>query len=185
MKTGKDTEKICVLFMRGVRWWRGIGDQRAFPQLRDHQLHRLNPPLPIACGSAARLPNIHDSDSIPEACRGDKWDLLPLAGFRVVCCRDTRIYHKISGSTGGGLTPHKAYRKIKPLMAREKEGTGTGKVLMATVKGDIHEIGKNIVITLDGPVEIRKLKPIGMLKAGEETSVTVELAPQESSATEK
>ena len=34
------------------------------------------------------------------------------AGFRVVCCRDTRIYHKISRSTGGGLTPHKAYRKI-------------------------------------------------------------------------
>jgi len=34
------------------------------------------------------------------------------AGFRVVCCRDTRIYHKVSGSTGGGLTPHKAYRKI-------------------------------------------------------------------------
>ncbi|HUV39484.1 MAG TPA: glycosyltransferase family 2 protein [Planctomycetota bacterium] len=40
------------------------------------------------------------------------------AGFRVVCCRDARIHHKVSGSTrvpgqaGGGLTPHKAYRKI-------------------------------------------------------------------------
>lgn len=34
------------------------------------------------------------------------------ADFRVVCCRDALIYHKISRSTGGGLTPHKAYRKI-------------------------------------------------------------------------
>lgn len=34
------------------------------------------------------------------------------AGYRVVCCRDALVYHKISRSTGGGLTPHKAYRKI-------------------------------------------------------------------------
>jgi hypothetical protein len=34
------------------------------------------------------------------------------AGFRVVCCRDALVWHKVSGSTGGGLTPHKAYRKI-------------------------------------------------------------------------
>ncbi|MHC4598173.1 MAG: homocysteine S-methyltransferase family protein [Planctomycetota bacterium] len=42
----------------------------------------------------------------------------------------------------------KAYRKIKPLMVRDSGGAPAGKVLMATVKGDIHEIGKNIVITL-------------------------------------
>ena len=34
------------------------------------------------------------------------------AGFRVACCRDAVVYHKISRSTGGGLTPYKAYRKI-------------------------------------------------------------------------
>jgi len=34
------------------------------------------------------------------------------AGFRVVCCCDAKVYHKVSASTGGGLTPHKAYRKI-------------------------------------------------------------------------
>ncbi len=34
------------------------------------------------------------------------------AGFRVVCDRDAVIRHKVSASTGGGLTPRKAYRKI-------------------------------------------------------------------------
>lgn len=34
------------------------------------------------------------------------------AGYRCVCCRDALIYHKVSMSTGGGLTPGKAYRKI-------------------------------------------------------------------------
>jgi GT2 family glycosyltransferase len=34
------------------------------------------------------------------------------AGFRVVCRRDALVYHKISRSTGGGLSPAKAYRKI-------------------------------------------------------------------------
>lgn len=34
------------------------------------------------------------------------------AGFRVTCLRDAVVYHKISRSTGGGLTPFKAYRKI-------------------------------------------------------------------------
>ena len=34
------------------------------------------------------------------------------AGFRVACRRDAVVYHKVSASTGGGLTPGKAYRKI-------------------------------------------------------------------------
>jgi hypothetical protein len=34
------------------------------------------------------------------------------AAFRVVCRRDAVVYHKVSASTGGGLTPAKAYRKI-------------------------------------------------------------------------
>ncbi|MHC4777616.1 MAG: homocysteine S-methyltransferase family protein [Planctomycetota bacterium] len=42
----------------------------------------------------------------------------------------------------------KAYGKIKPLMRGAKGGAPAGKVIMATVKGDIHEIGKNIVLTL-------------------------------------
>ncbi|MBN2034994.1 MAG: corrinoid protein [Deltaproteobacteria bacterium] len=37
---------------------------------------------------------------------------------------------------------------IKPLMREEKGGAGRGRVLIGTVKGDIHDIGKNIVIFL-------------------------------------
>jgi methylmalonyl-CoA mutase cobalamin-binding domain/chain len=37
---------------------------------------------------------------------------------------------------------------IKPLIKEEKTATDKGKVLMGTVKGDIHDIGKNIVTFL-------------------------------------
>jgi methylmalonyl-CoA mutase cobalamin-binding domain/chain len=37
---------------------------------------------------------------------------------------------------------------IKPLMKQEKGGATRGKVLIGTVKGDIHDIGKNIVTFL-------------------------------------
>jgi methanogenic corrinoid protein MtbC1 len=37
---------------------------------------------------------------------------------------------------------------IKPLIREEKKGAARGRVLMGTVKGDIHDIGKNIVIFL-------------------------------------
>jgi hypothetical protein len=43
--------------------------------------------------------------------------------------------------------------------------------MILTNTGKAH--AKNIVITLDGPVEIRKLKPIAILKAGEETTQKV------------
>ncbi len=37
---------------------------------------------------------------------------------------------------------------LVPLMTTTERPQGSGKVVMATVKGDIHDIGKNIVITL-------------------------------------
>jgi methylmalonyl-CoA mutase cobalamin-binding domain/chain len=37
---------------------------------------------------------------------------------------------------------------IKPLMKADKTGAGRGKVLIGTVKGDIHDIGKNMVTFL-------------------------------------
>ena len=37
---------------------------------------------------------------------------------------------------------------LVPLMTTTERRHGSGKVVMATVKGDIHDIGKNIVITL-------------------------------------
>ena len=37
---------------------------------------------------------------------------------------------------------------IKPLIRGEKSAEGRGKVLIGTVKGDIHDIGKNIVVFL-------------------------------------
>ena len=37
---------------------------------------------------------------------------------------------------------------IKPLIKEEKAEAGRGRVLMGTVEGDIHDIGKNIVIFL-------------------------------------
>lgn len=39
-------------------------------------------------------------------------------------------------------------KMIKPLIQEDKTDTGRGKVLIGTVKGDIHDIGKNIVIFL-------------------------------------
>ena len=41
----------------------------------------------------------------------------------------------------------KAVSYLKPFMENEKTGEGTkrGKIILATVKGDVHDIGKNIV----------------------------------------
>lgn len=39
-------------------------------------------------------------------------------------------------------------RRIEPLLAGAHAGGGKGKVVIGTVKGDIHDIGKNIVATL-------------------------------------
>ncbi len=38
--------------------------------------------------------------------------------------------------------------KIQPLMAAADAGASKGKVLIGTVKGDIHDVGKNIVVSL-------------------------------------
>jgi methylmalonyl-CoA mutase cobalamin-binding domain/chain len=38
--------------------------------------------------------------------------------------------------------------KLKPLLAGAVQGGSAGKVVIGTVKGDIHDIGKNIVVTL-------------------------------------
>ncbi len=41
-------------------------------------------------------------------------------------------------------TMQKAFQVLKPLLPRE-EGSSKGKVVLATVKGDVHDIGKNIL----------------------------------------
>ncbi len=38
--------------------------------------------------------------------------------------------------------------QLKPLLAGAVQGGSAGKVIIGTVKGDIHDIGKNIVVTL-------------------------------------
>ena len=38
--------------------------------------------------------------------------------------------------------------KLEPLMRKVEAGQSSGKVVIGTVKGDIHDIGKNIVTTL-------------------------------------
>lgn len=40
------------------------------------------------------------------------------------------------------------YDTVKPLIKDEKTASGKGKVLIGTVKGDVHDIGKNIVTFL-------------------------------------
>jgi 5-methyltetrahydrofolate--homocysteine methyltransferase len=40
------------------------------------------------------------------------------------------------------------YDTVKPLIQEEKTAAGKGKVLIGTVKGDVHDIGKNIVTFL-------------------------------------
>jgi methylmalonyl-CoA mutase cobalamin-binding domain/chain len=47
-----------------------------------------------------------------------------------------------------GVILKKISETIKPLINEEKPEAGRGRVLMGTVKGDIHDIGKNIVIFL-------------------------------------
>jgi methanogenic corrinoid protein MtbC1 len=39
-------------------------------------------------------------------------------------------------------------KRIEPLLPKGEAGKSAGKVVIGTVKGDIHDIGKNIVITL-------------------------------------
>jgi len=39
-------------------------------------------------------------------------------------------------------------KRLEPLLQGAKSGPSAGKVVIGTVKGDIHDIGKNIVITL-------------------------------------
>jgi methanogenic corrinoid protein MtbC1 len=39
-------------------------------------------------------------------------------------------------------------KRLEPLLQGAKSGQSAGKVVVGTVKGDIHDIGKNIVITL-------------------------------------
>jgi len=47
-----------------------------------------------------------------------------------------------------GVILKKISETIKPLINEEKTEAGRGRVLMGTVRGDIHDIGKNIVIFL-------------------------------------
>jgi len=47
-----------------------------------------------------------------------------------------------------GVILKKISETIKPLINEEKPEAGRGRVLMGTVRGDIHDIGKNIVIFL-------------------------------------
>ena len=42
----------------------------------------------------------------------------------------------------------KAFARLEPLIKKSGTGATKGRILMATVKGDIHDIGKNIVILL-------------------------------------
>ncbi len=42
----------------------------------------------------------------------------------------------------------KAFSRLEPLIKKTGTGSPKGRILMATVKGDIHDIGKNIVILL-------------------------------------
>jgi methylmalonyl-CoA mutase cobalamin-binding domain/chain len=39
-------------------------------------------------------------------------------------------------------------KKLAPLLEKAEAGESSGKVIIGTVKGDIHDIGKNIVVTL-------------------------------------
>jgi len=39
-------------------------------------------------------------------------------------------------------------KRLEPLLQSTQLGKSTGKVVIGTVKGDIHDIGKNVVITL-------------------------------------
>ncbi len=45
-------------------------------------------------------------------------------------------------------TMQHGFRKVKPFLTSEDRGNRGGKIVFATVKGDIHDIGKNICITL-------------------------------------
>jgi len=64
-------------------------------------------------------------------------------------------------------------KKIEPLLQGESAAAGKGKVVIGTVKGDIHDIGKNIVVTLlrgsgfdviDLGVDVPAEKFVGALK---------------------
>jgi dimethylamine corrinoid protein len=99
-------------------------------------------------------------------------------GMQIIGDRYEKKYYFLSGLIMGGEIFSEAVRLIRPEIINSIEGNESGTILIGTVAGDIHDLGKNIVtmlarchqftvhdIGVDVPAEIF-LKNINTLKPG-------------------
>jgi methanogenic corrinoid protein MtbC1 len=69
-------------------------------------------------------------------------------GMRLVGKNYENKKYCLSGLIMGGEIFYEVMGLIRPVMGNTISGGGTGKILLGTVAGDIHDLGKNIVATL-------------------------------------
>ena len=77
--------------------------------------------------------------------KADPWAIVEAcqAGLRVVGERYERREYFIAGLIMAGEIFRETMELIQPLIAQRLAGTETGHILLGTVQGDIHDIGKN------------------------------------------
>jgi len=66
-------------------------------------------------------------------------------GMRLVGSMHEKGHYYIAGLIMAGEIMHQAVDLIKPAMIKERTRKNLGRVLLGTIEGDIHDIGKNLV----------------------------------------
>lgn len=65
-------------------------------------------------------------------------------GMRLVGTLHEQGQYFIAGLIMAGEIMHQAVNVLRPIMTRERSGEDLGRVLLGTIAGDIHDIGKNL-----------------------------------------
>ena len=66
------------------------------------------------------------------------------AGMRLVGSLYEERHYYMAGLILAGEIMHQAVDLLRPVMIKERRGETGGRVLLGTIKGDIHDIGKNL-----------------------------------------
>jgi methanogenic corrinoid protein MtbC1 len=66
-------------------------------------------------------------------------------GMRQVGVRYERNEYYLAGLIMGGEIFRQVMELLQPVVERQVSGQGSGRILLGTVQGDIHDLGKNIV----------------------------------------
>jgi len=65
-------------------------------------------------------------------------------GMRLVGSMHEKGQYFIAGLIMAGEIMHQAVNLLRPIMTKERSGEDRGRVLLGTIAGDIHDIGKNL-----------------------------------------